>query len=214
MIRVRSPALEDDVSLLRTQRSELKQSGAVRRWSTRHAQLRQAAVSHSRRCASRASAHATRAGPRATCVAVDRCGTSRSQRSATCASQAHSGFGDSVPASVPKLRPRCINRQPTPTKEPTKNGPEIVRFQARSVTRCQTAAFSLSATSPCLQVYGKSAFARETFPYGDGTSNRHADAKTAQNGAESGRIETDCAVRCAVVQLSFSGGPDMASRSG
>jgi hypothetical protein len=148
MIRVRSPALEDDVSLLRTQRSELKQSGAVRRWSTRHAQLRQAAVSHSRRCASRASAHATRAGPRATCVAVDRCGTSRSQRSATCASQAHSGFGDSVPASVPKLRPRCINRQPTPTKEPTKNGPEIVRFQARSVTRCHLSKPPPSASRP------------------------------------------------------------------
>ena len=49
---------------------------------------------------------------------ADRCGTSSSQRSATCAHEAHIGIG----ASVPKLGPKSINRQPTPTKEPIKTG--------------------------------------------------------------------------------------------
>ena len=34
-----------------------------------------------------------------------------------------------VPASVPKLGPRPINQQPTPTKLPMKNGPEIIDFK-------------------------------------------------------------------------------------
>jgi hypothetical protein len=38
-----------------------------------------------------------------------------------------------VPASVPKLDPRTVKRLPPPTNEPMKNGPEIVKFQARSV---------------------------------------------------------------------------------
>jgi hypothetical protein len=60
---------------------------------------------------------------------ADCCGTSSSQRSATCAHEAHIGVGASVPASVPKLGPRTIHRQPTPTKLPIKNWPEIVNFR-------------------------------------------------------------------------------------
>ena len=44
------------------------------------------------------------------------------QRSTTCAPKAHIGIGSSVPASVPKLGPRTIIRQPTPTKLPIKTG--------------------------------------------------------------------------------------------
>ena len=47
----------------------------------------------------------------------------------TCARKAHIGIGSSVPTSVPKRGPTTINRQPTPTKVPTKNGPEIVDFR-------------------------------------------------------------------------------------
>jgi hypothetical protein len=39
------------------------------------------------------------------------------------------GIARSVPASVPKPGPRTINRQPTPTNDPIKNGPEIVDFR-------------------------------------------------------------------------------------
>ena len=46
-----------------------------------------------------------------------------------CARQAHIGIGYGVPTSVPKRGPRTINRQPTPTKIPMKNGPEIVDFR-------------------------------------------------------------------------------------
>jgi len=46
-----------------------------------------------------------------------------------CAYQAHIGIGSSVPGSVPKPDPRTIVRQPTPTKTPIKNGPEIVDFR-------------------------------------------------------------------------------------
>jgi hypothetical protein len=35
----------------------------------------------------------------------------------------------SVPTSVPKRLPRTIIRQPTPTNEPIKNGPEIIDFR-------------------------------------------------------------------------------------
>ena len=35
----------------------------------------------------------------------------------------------SVPTSAPKRGPRTIIRQPTPTKNPIKNGPEIVNFR-------------------------------------------------------------------------------------
>jgi hypothetical protein len=34
-----------------------------------------------------------------------------------------------VPESVPKRGPATIIRQPTPTKNPKKNGPEIVNFR-------------------------------------------------------------------------------------
>jgi hypothetical protein len=46
-----------------------------------------------------------------------------------CAHQAHVGVGRSVPKSVPKRGPTTIIRQPTPTKRPIKNGPEIVNFR-------------------------------------------------------------------------------------
>jgi hypothetical protein len=45
------------------------------------------------------------------------------------AQKAHIGVGLGVPTSVPKRDPRTIIRQPTPTKVPTKNGPEIVDFR-------------------------------------------------------------------------------------
>jgi hypothetical protein len=45
------------------------------------------------------------------------------------AHKAHIGIGSSVPASVPKPGPRTINPQPTPTKLPMKNGPEILDFR-------------------------------------------------------------------------------------
>jgi hypothetical protein len=51
------------------------------------------------------------------------------QRSTTCALKAHIGIGSSVPTSVPKRGPRPIIRQPTPTKFPIKNGPEIIDFR-------------------------------------------------------------------------------------
>jgi len=51
------------------------------------------------------------------------------KRSTTCAYQAHIGVGSRVPTSVPKRSPRTISRQPTPTKFPIKNGPEIVNFR-------------------------------------------------------------------------------------
>src|SRR5919109_2771504 len=51
------------------------------------------------------------------------------QVSTTCALQAHIGVGFSVPASVPKLDPRTIQRQPTPTNLLIENGPEIVNFR-------------------------------------------------------------------------------------
>ena len=53
----------------------------------------------------------------------------RHQRSATCARQVHIGIDRSVPAGVPKPGPRTINRQPTPTKLPMKNGSEIIDFR-------------------------------------------------------------------------------------
>ena len=34
-----------------------------------------------------------------------------------------------VPSSVPKREPKTINLQPTPTKDPIKNGPEIINFR-------------------------------------------------------------------------------------
>jgi hypothetical protein len=52
-----------------------------------------------------------------------------SQLSTTCAHKAHIGIGCSVPTSVPKRGPRPIIRQPTPTKFPKRNGPEIVNFR-------------------------------------------------------------------------------------
>jgi hypothetical protein len=39
-----------------------------------------------------------------------------------CALPAHIGIGSSVPAGVPKLGPRTVKRQPTPTNEPIKTG--------------------------------------------------------------------------------------------
>ena len=53
---------------------------------------------------------------------------SRSQRNPLCAYKAHSGIVWSVPTSVPKRGPMTIMRQPTPTKAPIKNGPEIINF--------------------------------------------------------------------------------------
>ncbi len=53
---------------------------------------------------------------------------SRSQRNPLCAYKAHSGIVWSVPTSVPKRGPMTIMRQPTPTKVPIKNGPEIINF--------------------------------------------------------------------------------------
>jgi hypothetical protein len=53
----------------------------------------------------------------------------RLQNSTMCAYKAHVGVGFSVPKSVPKRGPRTIIRQPTPTKRPIKNGPEIVNFR-------------------------------------------------------------------------------------
>jgi hypothetical protein len=50
-----------------------------------------------------------------------------------CARKAHIGIGSNVPASVPKRSPSTILQQPTPTTLPMKNGPETIRFQARSV---------------------------------------------------------------------------------
>ena len=43
--------------------------------------------------------------------------------------KAHIGVDSSVPASVPKPGPMSINRQPTPTKLPMENGPEIFDFR-------------------------------------------------------------------------------------
>jgi hypothetical protein len=51
------------------------------------------------------------------------------QDSMTCAQKAHIGIGRSLPTSVPKRGPKSITRQPTPTKFPIKNGPEIVNFR-------------------------------------------------------------------------------------
>ena len=51
------------------------------------------------------------------------------QRSTTCALPAHIGIGLTVPTSVPERGPMTINRQPTPTKFPMKNGPGIVDFR-------------------------------------------------------------------------------------
>ena len=51
------------------------------------------------------------------------------QRGTTCARKAHIGIGPSVPTSVPKRGPSSIIRQPTPTKFPIKNGPEIIDFR-------------------------------------------------------------------------------------
>ena len=53
----------------------------------------------------------------------------RLQSSTMCAHKAHVGVGLSVPKSVPKRGPKTIIRQPTPTKRPIKNGPEIVNFR-------------------------------------------------------------------------------------
>src|SRR5437868_2874838 len=50
------------------------------------------------------------------------------ERNTTCARKAHIAIGSGVPTSVPKRGPRTIIRQPTPTKNPMKNGPEIVDF--------------------------------------------------------------------------------------
>src|SRR5204862_6560185 len=50
----------------------------------------------------------------------------RLQNSTMCAHKAHVGVGLNVPKSVPKRGPTSIIRQPTPTKRPIKNGPEIV----------------------------------------------------------------------------------------
>ena len=49
----------------------------------------------------------------------------RLQSSTMCARKAHVGVGP----SVPKRGPKTIMRQPTPTKVPIKNGPEIVDFR-------------------------------------------------------------------------------------
>ena len=46
-----------------------------------------------------------------------------------CAYKTHVDIGFSAPPSVPKRRPRIINPQPTPTKVPIKNGPEIIDFR-------------------------------------------------------------------------------------
>ena len=51
------------------------------------------------------------------------------RRRTTCARKAHIGIGSSVPTSVPERAPRTIIRQPTPSKRPIKNGPEIVGFR-------------------------------------------------------------------------------------
>src|SRR4029450_1247125 len=56
------------------------------------------------------------------------------QNSTMCAYQAHVGVGLNVPQSVPKRGPRTINRQPTPTKCPIKNGPE--NLNCRRDVRC------------------------------------------------------------------------------
>ena len=57
----------------------------------------------------------------------------RVRPSTACAQKAHIGVIRSVPKSVPERSPTTIIRQPTPTKFPIKNGPEIIQFQARSV---------------------------------------------------------------------------------
>ena len=49
--------------------------------------------------------------------------------STMCAHKAHIGISSSVPTSVPKRGPTTIIRQPTPTKVPIKNGPEIIDFR-------------------------------------------------------------------------------------
>src|SRR5260221_13600515 len=53
----------------------------------------------------------------------------RLQNSTMCAHKAHVGVGPSVPKSVPKRGPKTIIGQPTPTKRPIKNVPEIVNFR-------------------------------------------------------------------------------------
>ena len=120
-------ALEGDALPVRNGRSVTWRSGSARRWSTRPAQLPQAGLSHSCRAPLPSTVQAMLT--RAACRDVDRSGTSHLQGSATCAHRAHIGVGSSVPVSVPKLGPRSINRQPTPTKTPKKNGPEIVNFR-------------------------------------------------------------------------------------
>ena len=47
----------------------------------------------------------------------------------TGAFEAHIGVGPSVPKSVPKEGPKPVIRQPTPTMNTMKNGPEIVNFR-------------------------------------------------------------------------------------
>jgi hypothetical protein len=82
-----------------------------------------------------------------------------------CAREAHIGVGFSVPASVPKLEPRTINRQPA-NKEPTKNGPEIVNFkpvlesQATLANRRLQPLGRLTANAKC---NGKQHFAGRNF---------------------------------------------------
>jgi hypothetical protein len=41
----------------------------------------------------------------------------------------HISVGLGVPKSVPRLGPRTVKRQRTPTNESIKNGPEIVNFR-------------------------------------------------------------------------------------
>ena len=76
------------------------------------------------------------------------------QRTVSCARQAPIGFGFSVPVSVPKPGPRTISRQPTSTKLPTKNGPEIIDF--RPVLR-----FSVALANHRLQPLGPLTAARK-----------------------------------------------------
>jgi hypothetical protein len=50
-------------------------------------------------------------------------------RLAQCVLNRHTLASAPVPAGVPELGARTIKRQPTPTNEPIKNGPEIVNFR-------------------------------------------------------------------------------------
>ena len=72
----------------------------------------------------------------------------RLKNTTTCARKAHVGIGLSVPKNVPERGPTTVIQQPTPTKRPIKNGPEIVNFRPVSVTSSSLSKPPPSASRP------------------------------------------------------------------